>query len=400
MKRKIAFAALAGTLLISNMSVFAEEYKKETMFSEGVNQLASDIYGEMETEENVFFSPYSISVALSMLNLEADGETKAQIEDMLGIEDMDEWNKQVSEYIKKNDREGAVVETANGMWISEELELSKDAQKEVLDPLKEFFEGEVTQADMKKDREKILEEINGWVSDHTDGMIDPFLEELPNGTASMLINAVYFDGKWSMPFDEERTEKSTFYGSEKEAEIDMMAQEGTFFYLENEEYQAIQLPYGDGSVVMNIVLPKDTDKPIEQWYKDLGKDQTEIWQELNEAETADMKVVKIPKFALECSIPDLDNIMKELGMTDAYSEEADFSRLAENIQVDSMLHKAKLEVSEQYTKASAATGIISKMTAIIEEEEKPEFVADHPFMFTIQDKENDMILFMGHVNQL
>ena len=400
MKRKIAFAALAGTLLISNMSVFAEEYKKETMFSEGVNQLASDIYGEMETEENVFFSPYSISVALSMLNLEADGETKAQIEDMLGIEDMDKWNKQVSEYIKKNDREGAVVETANGMWISEELELSKDAQKEVLDPLKEFFEGEVTQADMKKDREKILEEINGWVSEHTDGMIDPFLEELPNGTVSMLINAVYFDGKWSMPFDEERTEKSTFYGSEKEVEIDMMAQEGTFFYLENEEYQAIQLPYGDGSVVMNIVLPKDTDKPIEQWYKDLEKDQTEIWQELNEAETADMEVVKIPKFALECSIPDLDNIMKELGMTDAYSEEADFSRLAENIQVDSMLHKAKLEVSEQYTKASAATGIISKMTAIIEEEEKPEFVVDHPFMFTIQDKENDMILFMGHVNQL
>ncbi len=400
MKRKIAFAALAGTLLISNMSVFAEEYKKETMFSEGVNQLASDIYGEMETEENVFFSPYSISVALSMLNLEADGETKAQIEDMLGIEDMDKWNKQVSEYIKKNDREGAVVETANGMWISKELELSKDAQKEVLDPLKEFFEGEITQADMKRDREKILEEINGWVSDHTDGMIDPFLEELPNGTVSMLINAVYFDGKWSMPFDEERTEKSTFYGSEKEVEIDMMAQEGTFFYLENEEYQAIQLPYGDGSVVMNIVLPKDTDKPIEQWYKDLEKDQTEIWQELNEAETADMEVVKIPKFALECSIPDLDNIMKELGMTDAYSEEADFSRLAENIQVDSMLHKAKLEVSEQYTKASAATGIISKMTAIIEEEEKPEFVADHPFMFTIQDKENDMILFMGHVNQL
>lgn len=400
MKRKIAFAVLAGTLLISNSNVFAEEYKKETMFSDGVNQLASNIYGEMEKEDNVFFSPYSISVALSMLNLEADGETKAQIEQVLGIEDMDEWNKQVSEYIKKNDREGAVVETANGMWISEALELSKDAQKEVMTPLKELFEGEITQTDMKKDRKKILEEINGWVSDHTDGMIDPFLEELPEGTVSMLINAVYFDGTWSLPFDEERTEKSTFYGAEKESEIDMMAQEGTFFYLENEAYQAIQLPYGDGSIVMNILLPKDTDKPIEEWYEDLGKDQTEIWQELNEAETADMKVVKIPKFSLECSIPDLDHIMKELGMTDAYSEKADFSRLAENIQVDSMLHKAKLEVSEQYTKASAATGIISKMTAIIEEEEKPEFVADHPFMFTIQDKENDMILFMGHVNQL
>lgn len=400
MKRKIAFTVLAGTLLISNSNVFAEEYKKETMFSDGVNQLASNIYGEMEKEDNVFFSPYSISVALSMLNLEADGETKAQIEQVLGIEDMDEWNKQVSEYIKKNDREGAVVETANGMWISEALELSKDAQKEVMTPLKELFKGEITQTDMKKDRKKILEEINGWVSDHTDGMIDPFLEELPEGTVSMLINAVYFDGTWSLPFDEERTEKSTFYGAEKESEIDMMAQEGTFFYLENEAYQAIQLPYGDGSIVMNILLPKDTDKPIEEWYEDLGKDQTEIWQELNEAETADMKVVKIPKFSLECSIPDLDHIMKELGMTDAYSEKADFSRLAENIQVDSMLHKAKLEVSEQYTKASAATGIISKMTAIIEEEEKPEFVADHPFMFTIQDKENDMILFMGHVNQL
>lgn len=400
MKRKIALAALAGTLLMSNMNVFAETDQKNTIFSDGVNQLASDIYGEIDTEENVFFSPYSISVALSMLNLEADGETKAQIEDVLGIEDMDEWNRQVSEYRKKSDRDGAVVETANGMWISKDLQLSEDAEKNVFNPLREFFEGEITQADMEKEKEKVLEDINRWVSDHTDGMINPFLEELPNGTVSMLINAVYFDGKWSLPFDEERTEKSTFYGTEKESEIDMMAQEGSFFYLENEDYQAIQLPYGDGSVVMNLLLPKDTEKPIEEWYRDLGKDQNEIWKELNEAESADMEVVKIPKFSLECSIPDLDGIMKKLGITDAYSADADFGKLAEGLQVDSMLHKAKLEVSEQYTKASAATGIMSKMSAIIEEEEKPEFVADHPFLFSIQDKENDLILFMGHVNQL
>ena len=400
MKRRIALAALAGTLLISNMNVFAETDQKDTMFSDGVNQLASEIYGEMDAEGNVFFSPYSISVALSMLNLEADGETKAQIEDVLGIEDMDEWNRQAAEYIKKSGRDGAVVETANGMWISKDLQLCEDAEKNVLDPMKELFEGEITQADLEKDKEKVLKDINSWVSGHTDGMIDPFLEELPNGTASILINAVYFDGKWSLPFDEERTEKSTFYGTEKESEIDMMAQEGSFFYLENEDYQAIQLPYGDGGIVMNLLLPKDTDKPIEEWYRDLGKDQTEIWKELNEAESADMEVVKIPKFSLECSIPDLDGIMKELGMTDAYSTDADFSRLADGLQVDSMLHKAKLEVSEQYTKASAVTGIISKMSAIIEEEEKPEFVADHPFMFTIQDKENDIILFMGIVNQM
>ena len=103
MKRRIALAALAGTLLISNMNVFAETDQKDTMFSDGVNQLASEIYGEMDAEGNVFFSPYSISVALSMLNLEADGETKAQIEDVLGIEDMDEWNRQAAEYIKKKD---------------------------------------------------------------------------------------------------------------------------------------------------------------------------------------------------------------------------------------------------------------------------------------------------------
>ena len=175
MKRRIALAALAGTLLISNMNVFAETDQKDTMFSDGVNQLASEIYGEMDAEGNVFFSPYSISVALSMLNLEADGETKAQIEDVLGIEDMDEWNRQAAEYIKKSGRDGAVVETANGMWISKDLQLCEDAEKNVLDPMKELFEGEITQADLEKDKEKVLKDINSWVSGHTDGMIDRFL---------------------------------------------------------------------------------------------------------------------------------------------------------------------------------------------------------------------------------
>ena len=173
-----------------------------------------------------------------------------------------------------------------------------------------------------------------------------------------------------------------------------------FRYLETEEYQAIQIPYGDGSVAMNILLPfNQGDQTFAEWYEELEQDQDEIWKELNDAQQTDLEVVRIPKFSLEQSIPNLDQIMKILGMTEAYSSDADFSRLAQGLYLDSMVHKAKIEVSEESTKAAAATGMISRTTAIIEEE-KPEFVADHPFLFVIQDTENNMILFMGQVNQL
>lgn len=402
MKKKFLIVVMAGALFLQNISVLASESDQDRMFSGGINQFALKIYEQMETQENIFFSPYSLGVALSMLNMEAEGETKSQIEKMLGIKDVDEWNRQASEYIKENTREGATVETANAMWISDELELSTNAKEDVLVPLQEFFAGEIFQADIKNENQKILQEINGWVSDHTEGMIDPFLEELPNDMVSMLINAVYFEGEWMNPFDETLTKKEIFYGIEEESEIDMMMQSGTFLrYLETDTYQAIQIPYGDGSVAMNILLPNDMgNQTFEEWYQGLGEDQSEIWEALNEAQETEIEVVKIPKFSMECTIPDLDQILKELGMTEAYSEQADFSRLAEGIQVDNIMHKAKLEVNEKYTKAAGVTGIISKMTAIIEEEEKPEFVADHPFLFVIQDTQNDMILFMGQVNQL
>lgn len=401
MKKKIFLAVLAGALLTQNIFAFAQETEQGTMLAQGVNRLASNIYQELDVQDNVFFSPYSLSIALSMLDLEADGQTKEQIEEMLGIEDLDEWSREVSDYINGGDKEDAKLETANAMWISKQLELSQNAEEEVFTPLKEFFGSEIFQADMENEDKKVLSDINEWVSDHTEGMIDPLLEELPGGTVSVLVNAVYFDGKWTNPFDEEQTQKETFYGTKEESEVDMMAQSGEFRYVETDEYQAVQIPYGDGSIAMNILLPADDEgKPVEEWYEALGKGQDEIWKELNEAQMTEMESVKLPKFSLEYSIPDLDRIMKALGMTEAYSDQADFSRLAEGLKVDSIVHKAKLEVSEEYTKAAAATGIISKMTAILEEEEKPEFVADHPFLFVIQDTQNDMILFMGQVNQL
>lgn len=400
MRKKIFFMMMAGILLTQNFCVYAEESEQTEILSEGMNQFAYNLYQEMNTEENIFFSPYSIGVALSMLDLEADTETKEQIEGILGIQDQEEWNRQLSEYMKADDREGAKIETANAMWLSNQLELAETAQEDVLNPLQDLFEAEIFQADILNENEKVLEEVNEWVSDHTEGMIDPFLEELPKETVSMLINAVYFEGKWSIPFDEELTRKDNFKGQEKDTEVDMMQQSGMFRYLETEEYQAIQIPYGDGSVAMNILLPfNQGDQTFAEWYEELEQDQDEIWKELNDAQQTDLEVVRIPKFSLEQSIPNLDQIMKILGMTEAYSSDADFSRLAQGLYLDSMVHKAKIEVSEESTKAAAATGMISRTTAIIEEE-KPEFVADHPFLFVIQDTENNMILFMGQVNQL
>lgn len=154
---------MAGVLLTQNFCVYAEESEQTEILSEGMNQFAYNLYQEMNTEENIFFSPYSIGVALSMLDLEADTETKEQIEGILGIQDQEEWNRQLSEYMKADDREGAKIETANAMWLSNQLELAETAQEDVLNPLQDLFEAEIFQADILNENEKVLEEVNEWV---------------------------------------------------------------------------------------------------------------------------------------------------------------------------------------------------------------------------------------------
>lgn len=386
-------------------------------FKTGINQFSYKIFEQLEEEENIFLSPYSMAIAISMLDNGASGQTKAEIEKMLGIKDLEEWNKCVKYYLSLNKEEKAKLLTANSLWLSEQLLLSENAETDFFNPVMNCYGAEKYQMNLSS--EEALNQINDWVSDKTNQMIKKMLTEKPGREEKMmLINAVYFKGEWKEKFDKENTVEEEFYGREKTAEIDMMCKyNNSYRYIVKYGIKAIELPYGNENIVMDILLPEegnekliynlpnqtDTDAALPvsiTWlFSNLSdKKKSNLFTALSKAEPKKVDIVKIPKFNMEYGGKEIADDLEALGMVQAFdSENAEFSKISPQLYVNSVLHKAKIEVDEEGTEAAAATKIGMRSTGMTEQKT---FIANQPFLFVIRDRENDMILFMGSIQNL
>ncbi|MBQ7959280.1 MAG: hypothetical protein IJ330_06205, partial [Oscillospiraceae bacterium] len=172
-------------------------------FSNSVNTLGVSLYDEIKGEGNVFYSPYSIDIALSMLVNGADGGTETELLNLLGMADISSRNAEISETMKGFNDKKAIVETANSVWIDEFFEKSAPTRKEFISPLKEFYDAEVFHE--KFADPATVKKVNSWISKKTNKMIPKMLDRLNNDTVILLVNAVYFDGKWQTPFLEDDT---------------------------------------------------------------------------------------------------------------------------------------------------------------------------------------------------
>jgi serpin B len=209
----------------------------------------------------------------------------------------------------------------------------------------------------------------------------------------VLTNAIYFKGNWASQFDEEKTMDAPFYvsGSE-EMEVPMMNQKGEFGYMETSDLQVLELPYVEDELSMIIILGKVKDG-IDKVEERLTEEELAGWMEkLREREV----VVSIPKFKMTREFM-LADVLKSMGMVDAFTSAADFSGMngKQDLFISAVIHKAYVDVNEEGTEAAAATAIGMRLTAI--EEPPPVFRADHPFIFIIRDKVTGSILFLGRV---
>lgn len=368
----------------------------------GINEFSMNMYSALPADENIFYSPYSISSALSMLDVGANGATKKELENALGITDLDEWNAEMKTYLSKDWSQNTFVNTANSVWMNKDTSWSADIEKDFLTPAKDYYSGEVYEADFNGQPDKVVQNVNNWVSTNTNKMIPEILKEIPGGTVMMLINAVYFEGKWDTPFTEDKTFQSSFYGTDKESVVDMMHLYGEHFaYMDNGEIKGITLPYDGDSVVMKVFMPTADDGDINELFDKLSNEEKQkLIDSLDDASNVEIDTLQLPKFTDEQSIDGLDDILKNMGIQSAYSESADFSKIADGIAVSSVNHKAKVIVDENGTKAAAETDIMIKETAMMPSEETYNFIVDKPFVYVIEDQSTGMILFMGRVNSL
>lgn len=361
------------------------------------NELGLRLLGKLREqnggEGNLTVSPYSISAALALAYNGSSGETAAELGGLLGyapgeLEQLNAGNKALLP-LMNNAGPGVQLELAHSVWAENGIKLNK----KYLEAAKTSYGAQVRTTDLSA--EKSVTEVNQWVEDHTADKIDRMLEQPPGGnTVALLVNALYFKGAWQEKFPVERSEPADFHtGNNTTAEVMMMKQTSTFAYAENEDWQAVRLPYGEGQMEMLIILPSE------------GSSVDEVLQgglPAGDPFAERFGTVGLPRFTAEYGV-DLKEAVQALGVKTPFDPAtADFTALADvdtPIFIGSIIHKTFIEVNESGTEAAASTLVAMDGGAAPTADLPFELTADRPFVFIIKDTQTGLWLFLGSIGE-
>jgi serpin B len=393
-----AGAARDGSLsdnLVATVVAIAEPDVK-TLIRDN-SAFALDLYGRLRAAEgNLFLSPYSISSALAMTYAGARGETEKQMTEALhwslGPEQLHPAFAGLQGWLNQLQKQGDVrLHIANSLWPQQGYKFLDD----YLALTKKHYGVSITPVDYNRAPEAARRQINLWVEDKTERKIRDLIQPqvLSAGTTLVLVNAIYFKGKWADPFDPGRTKSARFEVSSKKAVVTpMMSQTINAGYAELEGLQVLSLPYRGDSLSMVVLLPKETDG-VKQLEESLSIENLDLWRERLQRQRVH---IFLPRFRMTSQFR-LDETLQALGMRDAFKlPPADFSGMTgrRDPYISAAIHKAFVEVNEEGTEAAAATAIVH---ARARPAEPPTFRADHPFLFLIQENRTGSILFIGRL---
>ncbi|MDD5590821.1 MAG: serpin family protein [Dehalococcoidales bacterium] len=368
----------------------------------GNSAFAFDLYQELSGgDDNLFYSPYSISLALAMTYAGARSETAQQMSDALrfsllqdrlhpAFNSLDIELAQRGEGSQGKDGDGFRLNIVNAIWGQNDYQFLD----RFLDLLAENYGAGLRILDFAGAPEESRTIINDWISDQTEGRIEDLIPQgLINAlTRLVLTNAIYFNAAWQYPFAEEATGDGTFYLLEgNEITVPMMRQTESLGYAEGDGYQAIELPYDGHELSMVILLPaRDNFESFEASLDALQADAI-----LGSLEQREINLT-MPRFEFESDFS-LKKTLTALGMPVAFSADADFSGMTgkRDLFIADVVHKAFVSVDEAGTEAAAATAVVMQLTAA---PDMPINVnINHPFVFLIRDIETGAILFIGRV---
>ena len=356
------------------------------------NNFALNLFSEMKGVGSNVVSPMSVTYLMAMLANGAEASTREEIMDAIGAKDfdIDEMNAFYAYLIRraKTTDKQTTLNIANYIALNKEFKLKKKFASTIADS----YQGAVESLDFTNPES--TKRINGWCSEHTNNMIPTIIDQVEPSAVAYILNAIYFNGTWTDKFDKNNTKKEQFNGYTRDIMyVDMMHRNAKYYYTSNDVYSAVTLPYGSGAYSMTVILPNE------------GKFITDLTKTLNADTIASLRRnmeeclvdLKLPRFTTEMKLP-LKGIVAKLGAPSMFdATRADFSSFANgNVYVSEMLQKAKIEVSEEGTKAAAVTMGMVKLTSMRPQEpRRVDFHCDRPFVYMIQDNYTGAILFMG-----
>ena len=370
--------------------------------TEGNSVFAFNLYKLLsEEEDNLFYSPYSISAALAMTYAGARGETEKQMADTLqfyltqnqlhpAFNSLDQELASRGEGAKGKDGEGFRLNIVNAIWGQKDYAFLVS----FVDTLAENYGAGLRIVDFINETEPSRITINDWVSDETEGRIKDLIPQgaITQITRLVLTNAIYFNAAWQYPFEEDATSPGFFYLLNGDAvTVPMMEQQESFSYAEGDNYQAVELPY-DGQELSTVIILPDSGE-FETFEEAI--EYQNIKGVIESLERQEVKLT-MPKFEFDSSFG-LKKTLTEMGMPVAFSAVADFSGMTGNkdLFISDVIHKAFVSVDEAGTEAAAATAVIMDLTGM--PETPVEVTLNRPFIFLIRDIETGAILFVGRV---
>lgn len=360
---------------------------------DGNSKFALDLYRQIRDEEgNLFYSPYSISSALSMTYAGARRDTAQQMKDTLGFGSCDQLHHAFNALnLRLNrERENFVLNIANALWGQE----SYHFEENFLDVLARDYGAGMYRLDFRESPDSSRRTINDWVENRTENKIEKLLPpgSINPATRLVLTNAIYFNASWKNPFREEDTQKENFTVLDgSQVEVSMMSQTSHFRFFNGDGYRAVELPYQEEQASMLVILPSKG--RLEEIEKSMSTGLVENIVKNLERESVRLKM---PRFEFKFKAS-LSKTLSEMGMPAAFDpERADFSGMTgdRSLWIDKVFHKAFVSVDEKGTEAAAATAVVMPTSAPIK---TVKMNIDHPFMFLIRDDETETILFAGRV---
>lgn len=346
---------------------------------------------------NLFISPLSASLCLSMIANGASGNTLSEMTDVLGfsgysLEEMNNYNKKLVEALLDLDNT-TQLGIANSIWIKQGFGVHDD----FVSVNKKIYDAQVQELDFASPKAPDI--INSWCAGKTNNCIKEVLTEMPASARMYLLNALYFKGIWKNQFKKSDTKAELFTsvdGSRSTVQMMNMSRE-RFNYTENECFSIAEFPYGNEAFSMVVLLPAEG-KSLEECLPQLTD---EHWREWSNTLSGTMLNVKLPRFELKYDKGLIED-MQEMEMKDAFDSRcADFSKMSnEELFVDLLQQYTYVKVDEEGTEATAVTiaGMVDAAapgsSAVIP------FYVDRPFVFLIKEKSTGTILFMGKVTKL
>ena len=376
MKRKVFLSFLLILLTVINA------YSNEA--NQSVNSFDDKLFESLYSQdENVNYSSLSIYSLLYALAKGSDKQTFQQIKDVIDYTPSRDFDNQMLKLMSNTEN------MSNSLWYKNSLEFKDDYKLFMSD-----FNFTAKPVDFTKGPQ-VRKEINQFISNKTKKLINNFLsQDLPSSTRLVLLNTLYFNQKWKKKFNKNFTSEEVFFKkADTKINVQMMHQKSGFYYFDDEEFQMLELPYGDDRYSMIIFLPKTLDYDFSKTSPSALVQKFELNKGYESIE------LSFPKFDLSNRY-DLIPTLQKLGMTDVFnSQTSDLSKIftkGSDIYVDSAIHQVKITVNEKETKAVAVTMFGAK-GASFTPQRSIVFKADHPFCYVIRDKELDINLFTGLV---